>query len=145
MKDKHNPAPHPYHASPNYPGYEERINEEGHLETRPTVRRASPPKFRDNNATGNGDTAACGESDRSALRSDEAAVEGVDAEAIKAAHRAFDNAFCAGETTYRAVEEAIINYKAYLRPYFSQPRSKKGKAGARHAAIGINEADGERG
>lgn len=36
--------------------------------------------------------------------------------AINAAHRAFDNAFCSGETTYRAVEEAIINYEAYRTP-----------------------------
>lgn len=36
-----------------------------------------------------------------------------DGEALKAAHRAFDNCFCAGNTTYQAVEEAIVNYKAY--------------------------------
>lgn len=34
--------------------------------------------------------------------------------AIKAAHRAFDNAYCAGNTTYICVEEALKNYKAYL-------------------------------
>jgi hypothetical protein len=36
-----------------------------------------------------------------------------DIEARQAAHRAFDNAFCAGVATYQAVEEAIKNYLAY--------------------------------
>jgi hypothetical protein len=46
-----------------------------------------------------------------------APAQGVDdAEAVKAAHKAFDNAYCAGETTYKAVDEALINYRAYLAP-----------------------------
>jgi hypothetical protein len=112
------PSPHPYHPSPNYPGYEERINEEGHLETRPSSRRTPPPESRDNNATGNGDTAACGESGRSAVRSDEAAVEGVDEEVI---HKKIFDCLYSEFGVSEAGKHMATDILNEISPYLRQP------------------------